>query len=428
MWLSRQGTCSQTFYTTCDFFRRHTTKNMGNVDPKMGCKIWTPFWGPPNCFFLSRPPKRGPDFRPHFEVHIARFFFAAWRWKRSSPSRMLVSRFVFFTPHCWQCQDMWLSREGTCSQTFYTTCDFFRRHTTKNMGNVDPKMGCKIWTPFWGPPNCLFLSRPPKRGPDFRPHFEVHIARFFFAAWRWKRSSPSRMLVSRFVFFTPHCWNCARTCGCQDKEPAHKHSTQHVIFSGVTLRKTWAMWTLKWGAKFGPRFGVRRIVFSFRGPQNGVQILGPILRSTLPVFFSQRDAEKGHPRVGCLWAGSFSSHHIAGSARTCGCQEKEPAHKHSTQHVIFSGVTLRKTWAMWTLKWGAKFGPRFGVRRIVFSFRGPQNGVQILGPILRSTLPVFFSQRDAEKGHPRCPPTHHGRLRGQWPIPQCHQPACTENP
>ena len=79
----------------------------------------------------------------------------------------------------------------------------------------------------------------------------------------------------------------ARTCGCQDKEPAHKHSTQRVIFSGVTLRKTWAMWTLKWGAKFGPRFGVRQIVFSFRGPQNGVQILGPILRSTLPVFFSR---------------------------------------------------------------------------------------------------------------------------------------------
>ena len=45
---------------------------------------------------------------------------------------------------------------------------------------------------------------------------------------------------------------------------------------------------------------------------------------------------------------------------------------------------------MWALKWGAKFGPRFGVRRIVFSFRGPQNGVQILGPSLGSTLPVFF--------------------------------------
>ena len=59
------------------------------------------------------------------------------------------------------------------------------------------------------------------------------------------------------------------------------------------------MWTLKWGAKSGPCFGVRRIVFPLAAPQNGVQILGPILRSTLPVFFSQRDAEKGHPRVGC---------------------------------------------------------------------------------------------------------------------------------
>ena len=47
---------------------------MGNVDPKMGCKIWTPFWGPPNCFFFSRATKRGPDFRHHFGVHIARFF------------------------------------------------------------------------------------------------------------------------------------------------------------------------------------------------------------------------------------------------------------------------------------------------------------------------------------------------------------------
>ena len=41
----------------------------------------------------------------------------------------------------------------------------------------------------------------------------------------------------------------ARTCGCQDKEPAHKYSTQHVIFSGVTLRKTCTMWTPKMGCK-----------------------------------------------------------------------------------------------------------------------------------------------------------------------------------
>ena len=55
---------------------------------------------------------------------------------------------------------------------------------------------------------------------------------------------------------------------------------------------------------------------------------------------------------------------------------------------------------MWTLKWGAKSGPRFGVRRIVFSFRGPQNGVQILGPILGSTLPVFFAAWRPKKSSP----------------------------
>ena len=72
------------------------------------------------------------------------------------------------------------------------------------------------------------------------------------------------------------------------------------------------MWTLKWGAKSGPRFGVRRIVFSFRGPQNGVQILGTILGSTLPVFFSQHDAQKGHPRVGCEQVRLLHKH-IAGT-------------------------------------------------------------------------------------------------------------------
>ena len=78
-----------------------------------------------------------------------------------------------------QCQDMWLSRQRTCSQAFYPKCDFSGVTSRKIMGNVDPKMGCKIWTPFWGPPNCFFFSRAPKRGPDFRPHFGVHIARFF---------------------------------------------------------------------------------------------------------------------------------------------------------------------------------------------------------------------------------------------------------
>ena len=300
MWLSRQGTCSQTFYTTCDFFRRHTTKNMGNVDPKMGCKIWTPFWGPPNCFFLSRPPKRGPDFRPHFEVHIARFFFAAWRWKRSSPSRMLVSRFVFFTPHCWQCEDMWLSREGTCSQTFYTTCDFFRRHTTKNMGNVDPKMGCKIWTPFWGPPNCFFLSRPPKRGPDFRPHFEVHIARFFFRSVTLKKviqdahlhtmedlgdNGPYPNVISQLALRILNVWVMTGS------HPCNLLSLSYRAFASQV-----PPWPVEWSGQVAWRHQTccHYPEWSRVGRcQNHIFQIGD--------------------RVGCLWAGSFSSHHIAGT-------------------------------------------------------------------------------------------------------------------
>ena len=91
----------------------------------------------------------------------------------------------------------------------------------------------------------------------------------------------------------------ARTCGYQDNEPSHKHSIQNVIFSGVTSRKIMGNvdpWTLKWGAKSGPRFGVRRIVFSFRGPQNGVQILGPFWGPHCSVFFcSVTPAKRSSP-------------------------------------------------------------------------------------------------------------------------------------
>ena len=115
---------------------------------------------------------------------------------------MLVSRFVCFTSTLQeQCQVTcgWSDNEPAhknsprvgCFQTstLQECQDIFRLTSIQNvifpaslrkiMGNVDPKMGCKIWTPFWGPPNCFFFSRAPKRGPDFRPHFGVHIARFF---------------------------------------------------------------------------------------------------------------------------------------------------------------------------------------------------------------------------------------------------------
>ena len=54
-----------------------------------------------------------------FCAHIVHFF-AAWRWKRSSPSRMLVSRFVSFTPHYWNCFDCHLAVGGYSMGTFST--------------------------------------------------------------------------------------------------------------------------------------------------------------------------------------------------------------------------------------------------------------------------------------------------------------------
>ena len=135
------------------------------------------------------------------------------------------------------------------------------------------------------------------------------------------------------------------------------------------------MWTLKWGAKSGPRFGVRRIVFSFRGPQNGVQILGPILGSTLPVFFSAAWRPKRSSRSR-MWAGSFTSQaHCRNCARTCGYQDNEPAHKHSIQNVNFSGVTSRKIMGNVDPKMGCKiWTPFWGPPNCFFFSRAPKRG------------------------------------------------------
>ena len=67
---------------------------------------------------------------------------------------------------------------------------------------------------------------------------------------------------------------------------------------------------------------------------------------------------------------------------------------YTTWRGFFPGVTLRKTCAMWTLKWGAKSGPRFGVRRIVFCLSRP---FPKRGPDFRPHFEVhiacrFFSQ------------------------------------
>ena len=100
------------------------------------------------------------------------------------------------------------------------------------------------------------------------------------------------------------------------------------------------MWTLKGGAKPGPRFGVRRKVFSFRGPQNGVQILGPILRSTLHLFFRSVTQKKVIPQVGC----------------------EQVRFLHTT--LLELGRTLLRA-----LVFGTLFSPHFGVQRQSFFFK-----------------------------------------------------------
>ena len=51
-----------------------------------------------------------------------------------------------------------------------------------------------------------------------------------------------------------------------------------------------------------------------------------------------------------------------------------------------------------TPKWCLKSRPRLGVREKKKQFGGPQNGVQILDPILESTLPIIFREV-SEKSH-----------------------------
>ena len=99
-----------------------------------------------------------------------------WTLKRGQkgvPKTSTLSKVLPSARTC-GCQDNEPARKHSVHYVFFSAVTL-----PKIIGNVDPKMGCKIWTPFSGPPNCFFLSRTPKRGPDFRPHFGVHIARFF---------------------------------------------------------------------------------------------------------------------------------------------------------------------------------------------------------------------------------------------------------
>ena len=64
-------------------------------------------------------------------------------------------------------------------------------------------MGPKIWTP-WGSRKKKTIRRTPKRGPDFAPHFRVHIAHVFRSVTP-EKIMLCRMFVSRFLVLTTTC-------------------------------------------------------------------------------------------------------------------------------------------------------------------------------------------------------------------------------
>ena len=80
----------------------------------------------------------------------------------------------------------------------------------------------------------------------------------------------------------------------------------------------------------------------------------------------------------------------------CACEVNEPAHILLGDD-LFGRHAAKKKRAMWTPKWCLKSGPRFGAREKKKQFGGPRNGVQILHPILGSTLPIIFREVTPEK-------------------------------
>ena len=136
----------------------------------------------------------------------------------------------------WHCQQCGVKKTNLLTSILLGD-DLFQRHAAKKKtGNVDLKMGPKIWTPFWGPRKEKTIRRTPKRGPNFAPHFRVHIAHVFRSV-------------------TPEKITCCVEClwaGSLSWQP-------HVLALGRTVLKG-----LVFGTLFSPHFGVQRKYFFFK--------------------------------------------------------------------------------------------------------------------------------------------------------------------
>ena len=87
----------------------------------------------------------------------------------------------------------------------------FSASRCEKTGNVDLKMGPKIWTPFWGPRKENTIRRTPKRGPDFAPHFGVHIAHVFRSMTPEKITCCVEYLWAGSLSWQPHVLALGRT-------------------------------------------------------------------------------------------------------------------------------------------------------------------------------------------------------------------------
>ena len=104
-----------------------------------------------------------------------------------------------------------VGRKRTCSQASYSGMTFLASGCEKKMGNVDLKMGPKIRTPFWGPWKEKTIRRTPKRGPDFAPHFKVHIAHVFRSVTPEKITCCVECLWAGCLSWQPHVLALGRT-------------------------------------------------------------------------------------------------------------------------------------------------------------------------------------------------------------------------
>ena len=260
----------------------------------MGPKIWTPFWGPRKEKTIRRTPKRGPNFAPHFRVHIAHVFRSVTPEKITCCVECLWAGSLSWQPHVLALPAMWCEENEPAHKHPTRGWPFSASRCEKKTGNVDLKMGPKIWTPFWGPRKEKTIRRTPKRGPNFAPHFRVHIAHVFRSVTPEKITCCVECLWAGSLSWQPHVLAQFQQCGVKKTNLLTSILLGDDLFQRHAAKKKRAMWTSKWGLKSGPRFGGRERKRQFGGPQNGVQILHPILGSTLPMFFVVWRRKKSH--------------------------------------------------------------------------------------------------------------------------------------